>query len=69
MEMIMTAGMVTSDDAYRMGLVNHVVPRRTAGFLKLPKKIMKTPLAIVTISLSTLIKMVKMALNRNKILW
>jgi enoyl-CoA hydratase len=27
MEMIMTAGMLTSDDAYRMGLVNHVVPQ------------------------------------------
>jgi enoyl-CoA hydratase len=26
MEMIMTAGMVT-DDAYRTGLVNHVVPQ------------------------------------------
>jgi enoyl-CoA hydratase len=27
MEMIMTAGMVTADDAYRAGLVNHVVPQ------------------------------------------
>ena len=27
MEMIMTAGMVTAEDAYRMGLVNHVVPQ------------------------------------------
>jgi enoyl-CoA hydratase len=27
MEMIMTAGMVGSDDAFRMGLVNHVVPQ------------------------------------------
>ena len=26
MEMIMTAGMVTAQDAYRTGLVNHVVP-------------------------------------------
>lgn len=26
MEMIMTAGMVTADEAYRIGLVNHVVP-------------------------------------------
>jgi enoyl-CoA hydratase len=26
MEMIMTAGMVTAQDAYRIGLVNHVVP-------------------------------------------
>ena len=25
MEMIMTAGMITADDAYRVGLVNHVV--------------------------------------------
>jgi enoyl-CoA hydratase len=34
MEMIMTAGMVTSDDAYRMGLVNHVVPSGTLDFCK-----------------------------------
>lgn len=27
MEMIMTAGMVTAQDAYRVGLVNHVVPQ------------------------------------------
>jgi enoyl-CoA hydratase len=27
MEMIMTAGMITADDAYRVGLVNHVVPQ------------------------------------------
>jgi enoyl-CoA hydratase len=27
MEMIMTAGMVTAEDAYRTGLVNHVVPQ------------------------------------------
>ena len=27
MEMIMTAGMLTADDAYRTGLVNHVVPQ------------------------------------------
>jgi enoyl-CoA hydratase len=27
MEMIMTAGMVTAQDAYRTGLVNHVVQR------------------------------------------
>ncbi|UQD55630.1 enoyl-CoA hydratase/isomerase family protein [Flavobacterium sp. K5-23] len=27
MEMIMTAGMVTADEAYRTGLVNHVVPQ------------------------------------------
>jgi enoyl-CoA hydratase len=33
MEMIMTAGMVGSDDAFRMGLVNHVVPAsRTVRF-------------------------------------
>jgi enoyl-CoA hydratase len=25
--MIMTAGMVTADEAYRTGLVNHVVPQ------------------------------------------
>jgi enoyl-CoA hydratase len=33
MEMIMTAGMVTADEAYRTGLVNHVVPQRTFGIL------------------------------------
>lgn len=27
MEMIMTAGMITAEDAYRAGLVNHVVPQ------------------------------------------
>ena len=27
MEMIMTAGMITADEAYRAGLVNHVVPQ------------------------------------------
>jgi enoyl-CoA hydratase len=27
MEMIMTAGMITADDAYRVGLVNHVIPQ------------------------------------------
>ncbi|MFI0489985.1 enoyl-CoA hydratase/isomerase family protein [Flavobacterium sp.] len=27
MEMIMTAGMITADDAFRAGLVNHVVPQ------------------------------------------
>jgi enoyl-CoA hydratase len=27
MEMIMTAGMITAEDAYRTGLVNHVVPQ------------------------------------------
>jgi enoyl-CoA hydratase len=27
MEMIMTAGMITAEDAYRIGLVNHVVPQ------------------------------------------
>jgi enoyl-CoA hydratase len=27
MEMIMTAGMITADDAYRVGLVNHTVPQ------------------------------------------
>jgi enoyl-CoA hydratase len=49
MEMIMTAGMVTSDDAYRMGLVNHVVPQaELMDFCKgIAQKIMKnSPLAI-----------------------
>lgn len=27
MEMIMTAGMITADDAHRIGLVNHVIPQ------------------------------------------
>ncbi|PKH66811.1 enoyl-CoA hydratase [Flavobacterium sp. ALD4] len=49
MEMIMTAGMVTSDDAYRMGLVNHVVPQaELMDFCKgIAQKIMRnSPLAI-----------------------
>jgi enoyl-CoA hydratase len=33
MEMIMTAGMVTADEAYRTGLVNHVVPQVELGIL------------------------------------
>jgi enoyl-CoA hydratase len=49
MEMIMTAGMVTADEAYRTGLVNHVVPQ--AELLEfcngVAQKIMKnSPLAI-----------------------
>jgi enoyl-CoA hydratase len=32
MEMIMTAGMVGSDDAFRVGLVNHVVPPSRTEF-------------------------------------
>ena len=27
MEMIMTAGMITADEAYRTGLINHLVPQ------------------------------------------
>jgi len=37
MEMIMTAGMLTADDAYRVGLVNHVVPQ--AELLEFSKSI------------------------------
>ncbi|NGY36735.1 enoyl-CoA hydratase [Flavobacterium sp. XN-5] len=49
MEMILTAGMVTADEAYRTGLVNHVVPQ--AELLEfcnaMAQKIMKnSPLAI-----------------------
>jgi enoyl-CoA hydratase len=49
MEMIMTAGMVTADDAYRAGLVNHVVPQaELLDFTKsLAQRIMKnSPVAI-----------------------
>jgi enoyl-CoA hydratase len=48
MEMIMTAGMVSADDAYRTGLVNHVVPQ--AALLEfcngIAQKIMKNSPAI-----------------------
>jgi len=49
MEMIMTAGMITADEAYRNGLVNHVVPQ--AELLEfcngIAQKIMRnSPLAI-----------------------
>jgi enoyl-CoA hydratase len=49
MEMIMTAGMVTADEAYRTGLVNHVVPQaELLDFTKsLAQRIMKnSPVAI-----------------------
>ena len=49
MEMIMTAGMVTAEDAYRVGLVNHVVPQaELLDFTKsLAQRIMKnSPVAI-----------------------
>jgi len=49
MEMIMTAGMVTAEDAYRTGLVNHVVPQtELLDFTKsLAQRIMKnSPVAI-----------------------
>lgn len=49
MEMIMTAGMVTAEDAYRAGLVNHVVPQaELLDFTKsLAQRIMKnSPVAI-----------------------
>ncbi len=49
MEMIMTAGMVTADDAYRAGLVNHVVPQaELLDFTKsIAQRIMKnSPVAI-----------------------
>jgi enoyl-CoA hydratase len=49
MEMIMTAGMVTAEEAYRTGLVNHVVPQaELLDFTKsLVQRIMKnSPVAI-----------------------
>jgi enoyl-CoA hydratase len=48
MEMIMTAGMVTAQDAYRTGLVNHVVPEATLDYcISLANKIIKnSPYAI-----------------------
>ena len=49
MEMIMTAGMVTADHAYRAGLVNHVVPQaELLDFTKsLAQRIMKnSPIAV-----------------------
>lgn len=49
MEMIMTAGMISADDAYRAGLVNHVVPQsELVGFCNgIAQKIMKnSPVAI-----------------------
>jgi enoyl-CoA hydratase len=43
MEMIMTAGMITAEDAYRAGLVNHVVPQADlfATYTTLANRIMK----------------------------
>jgi enoyl-CoA hydratase len=49
MEMIMTAGMVTAEEAYRAGLVNHVVPQaELLDFTKsIAQRIMKnSPVAI-----------------------
>lgn len=49
MELIMTAGMITADDAYRAGLVNHVVPQaELLDFAKsLAQRIIKnSPIAI-----------------------
>jgi enoyl-CoA hydratase len=49
MEMIMTAGMISADDAYRAGLVNHVVPQEELlSFTKnIALRIMKnSPVAI-----------------------
>ncbi len=49
MELIMTAGMIPADEAYRVGLVNHVVPQaELIEFTKsIAQKIMKTsPVAI-----------------------
>jgi enoyl-CoA hydratase len=49
MEMIMTAGMITADDAYRTGLVNHVVPQAEllAFCISIAERIQKnSPVAI-----------------------
>jgi enoyl-CoA hydratase/carnithine racemase len=71
MEMIMTAGMVTADEAYRTGLVNHVVPQvELLEFCNgVAQKIMKTLLWRSTISsqLMLIIKTVKMALKQKNL--
>lgn len=49
MEMIMTAGMISAEDAYRAGLVNHVVPQADlfSTYTSLAARIMKnSPVAI-----------------------
>jgi enoyl-CoA hydratase len=49
MEMIMTAGMITAEDAYRIGLVNHVVPQTELLYYtkSLAQRIMRnSPVAI-----------------------
>ena len=49
MEMIMTAGMISADDAFRAGLVNHVVPQEElfSTYMTLANRIMKnSPVAI-----------------------
>lgn len=49
MEMIMTAGMITAEDAYRAGLVNHVVAQADlfSTYMTLADRIMKnSPVAI-----------------------
>ncbi len=52
MEMILTAGMISADDAYRSGLVNHVLPQaELLNFTKaLAQRIMKnSPIAIAKV--------------------
>jgi len=49
MEMIMTAGMITADEAYRVGLVNHVVPQADlfATYMTIADRIQRnSPVAI-----------------------
>lgn len=49
MEMIMTAGMITADDAYRLGLVNNVVPQADlySTYMTIAQRIIKnSPIAI-----------------------
>lgn len=49
MEMIMTAGMITADDAHKAGLVNHVVPQADlfATYMTIADKIQRnSPVAI-----------------------
>ncbi len=50
MEMIMTAGMITADDAFRVGLVNHVVPQTDlfATYMTLANRIMKNSPVVIS---------------------
>jgi enoyl-CoA hydratase len=68
MEMIMTAGMVTADEAYRTGLVNHVVPQVELldSVMECTKNHENSPWRSAKLSsqLMLIIKTVKMALKQ-----